>query len=506
MNYLLKKTDDSLKHEYLEIKKKWQKKLGPLYTLVVPLSFVLILKLRFKARWNEKFGYKYIIIFAFPLILSTGSWSIQHFVDRMFLAWYSPESIAASLPSGILNFAFISIFLGTASYAGTFIAQYFGSKQFDKIGSILWQSLYLSIIAGVFFLFLIPAAPEIFNFVGHDKEVKELEIIYFQILCLGAFPQVAASSIGGFFSSINKTVTVMWVNIIMTAINIILDYLLIFNKLNMGVEGIEGAAIATVVSVVCALIMYGVILLLPEYKRKFNTIKSWKFNREKFIRLLKFGFPNGVQFFLDMAGFTFFILFVGKYGKESLAATSIAFNISTLAFMPMIGFGITISVLVGQNLGRNNSSVAERITYSGFHLTFGYMFLISLAYLFKAEWFIMPFSAFADDGSFANIAEITTVLLKFVALYSIFEAMSIIFASAIKGAGDTFFVMVTMIVASTGILIVPSYLSIFIFNWSLYVSWIFTALYVIVIGFIFLIRFRRSKWKIMRVIESEPVS
>jgi len=134
------------------------------------------------------------------------------------------------------------------------------------------------------------------------------------------------------------------------------------------------------------------------------------------------------------------------------------------------------------------------------------MFLISLAYLFKAEWFIMPFSAFADDGSFANITEITTVLLKFVALYSIFEAMSIIFASAIKGAGDTFFVMVTMIVASTGILIVPSYLSIFIFNWSLYVSWIFTALYVIVIGFIFLIRFKQSKWKVMRVIESKPVN
>jgi len=503
MNFLLRKTDDSIKQEFLTIKEKWQRKGGPQYFLAIPFLFLLIAKLKFQARWNEKFGYKYIILFAFPLILSTGSWSIQHFVDRMFLAWYSPESIAASLPSGILNFAIISIFLGTASYAGTFIAQYFGSRQYEKIGSILWQSIYLAVIAGIFFLFLIPYAPEMFDFIGHDKDVKDLEIVYFKILCLGAFPQVAASSIGGFFSSINKTVTVMWVNIIMTVINITLDYLLIFNKLNLGVEGIEGAAIATVISVFCALLMYGVILLLPKYRRKFNTIQAWKFNPDKFKRLLKFGFPNGVQFFLDMAGFTFFILFVGKYGKESLAATSIAFNISTLAFMPMIGFGITISVLVGQNLGRNKSSVAERIAYSGFHLTFGYMFLISLAYLFKAEWFIAPFSAFADSGSFANIAEITTVLLKFIALYSIFETMSIIFASAIKGAGDTFFVMVTMIAASTGILIIPSYLSIFVFNWSLYVSWIFTVFYVVTIGFTFFIRFRQSKWKSMRVIETE---
>ena len=65
-------------------------------------------------RWKRPYGYKQILLVAFPLILSTGSWSIQQFVDRMFLSWYSTDALAAALPAGILSFTLISVFLGTA--------------------------------------------------------------------------------------------------------------------------------------------------------------------------------------------------------------------------------------------------------------------------------------------------------------------------------------------------------------------------------------------------------
>ena len=70
--------------------------------------------LRLKNRWNTEGGYREVLVIAIPLILSTATWSVQHFVDRMFLTWYSPETIAAAMPAGMLSFTMISVFMGTA--------------------------------------------------------------------------------------------------------------------------------------------------------------------------------------------------------------------------------------------------------------------------------------------------------------------------------------------------------------------------------------------------------
>ena len=63
-----------------------------------------------KPRWAGDGGYKNVLQIAGPLILSMGSWSLMHFIDRIFLTWYSPEALAAALPSGLLSFALGSFF------------------------------------------------------------------------------------------------------------------------------------------------------------------------------------------------------------------------------------------------------------------------------------------------------------------------------------------------------------------------------------------------------------
>ena len=114
--------------------------------------------LRIKSRWYGDGGYGEVLRIALPLIVSTGAWSVQHFVDRMFLTWYSPEAIAASMPAGILNFTITCIFIGTASYVGTFVAQYYGARQYERCGPSLWQCIYIALIGGVVMVTLIPMA------------------------------------------------------------------------------------------------------------------------------------------------------------------------------------------------------------------------------------------------------------------------------------------------------------------------------------------------------------
>ena len=104
-----------------------------------------------------------MLVVAIPLILSTATWSMQHFVDRMFLTWYSPETIAAAMPAGMLNFTIISIFMGTAGYVSTFVAQYYGARRYHRIGPALWQGIYISLIGGLVLLCVIPLAEPAFQ-------------------------------------------------------------------------------------------------------------------------------------------------------------------------------------------------------------------------------------------------------------------------------------------------------------------------------------------------------
>ena len=461
---------------------------------------------RIKDRWSSEGGLREVLILAFPLILSTGSWAVQQFVDRMFLTWYSADAIAAATPSGILNFAVMSLFIGTASYVGTFVAQYYGAGRPERIGPALWQGLYVAILGGAVIMAVIPLAPAVFDFIGHDVAVRENEVIYFQYLCAGAVWVIASAALSSFFSGIGRTRIVMWVNLEMTAINIVLDYILIFGYLGFPEMGIKGAAIATVIAGFYNFIAYILIIVRPSYNRRFQTLKGWRFDRELFARLLRFGLPSGVQFFLDMAGFTIFIMILGRLGTVSLAATNIAFNINTIAFMPMIGCGIAVSVLVGEYLGKNRPDLAWKSTYSAFFMTFAYMAAISALYVGTPWLFIEPFAARADSGIFDQIRVLTTVLLRFVALYSLFDTMSIIFASALKGAGDTRFVMYVIVAVSLFVLVIPSYIGIVYLGYGLYLGWTFAALYVSLLGVSFYLRFLGGKWKGMRVIEEHPPS
>jgi len=438
---------------------------------------------------------------AIPLILSTGMWSVQQFIDRIFLTWYSAESIAAAMPAGILNFTLLSFFLGTAGYVSTFIAQYFGAKHYKKIGSVMWQGIYIALIGGLVHLLMIPAAGRIFHFIGHDLLVQQNEIIYFKVLCTGAFPAIATASFSGFYSGRGKTWPVLWITLSATVVNIVLDYILIFGNFGFKEMGIMGAGLATVISAVFSFFVYILLISKKSFNEAFNTLKGWRFNFPLFKRVLKYGLPNGIQFFIDIAGFTFFILMIGRLGIIELAATNIAFNINSIAFMPMIGFGITTSVLVGQYLGKNDPATASKTTYAIFRLTFLYMTSIALLYLFKPDIFLKPFSLHSDFQSFTEIRDITVILLRFVAFYSVFDTFNIIFSSAIKGAGDTRFVMITISILSFCVLVIPNYLFLIVFKKGLYFGWAITSIYIILLGFIFFFRFLKGKWKTMKVIE-----
>lgn len=455
---------------------------------------------------NGPSGLREVAIVALPLVISSLSWTVMTFVDRVMLRWVSGEAMSAAFQANIVWFTFLSLPLGICAYANTFVSQYFGNGQYRQIGRAVWQAIWFAVGCVPFVGLGMFAAPTIFAWSNHGPEIEPLEIVYFQILCWGSGGILISQAASAFFSGRGKTRIVMVIDCLFALLNLVLDYILIFGYLGFPELGIVGAGYATAISLWLKAITYVLLLLRSKYRQEYGTGTigiDWSLVK----RMLRYGGPSGVQMFLDVAGFSIFCLLLGRLGAVQAEASSMAFSISSFAFMPIFGLSLAASILVGQRLGENRPDLAERATWVSLGMAMSYMAVISVFYCLIPEFFLSGFFAAVPPGeiheSTADASRaLAIILLRFVAAYNLFDAMLLIFASAIKGAGDTWFVMrVSLLMAI--LLSVSTYLSVEVFRWGIYACWILITAWVCLLGSIFLIRFWQGKWKTMRVIEMQ---
>ena len=309
----------------------------------------------------------------------------MHFIDRMFLMWHSKAAIAAAMPAGMVQFAMLCMPLGIAMYVNTFVAQYQGAGRKKRIGAIVWQGVWLGVFATPLFMLLIPLAPILFTNVGHDPEVAQLETSYFQILTIGAPGAVLAAALAAFFIGRGETKLVMYGNFLQAGLNVFLDYLWIFGHAGFPEMGMEGAAWATAASIWAKFFYYVAIIRSPSYWAPFGFVGTWKLDLALFGRLLKFGGPAGLQMLLENSAFTVFIMFVGLLGTNIMAATTLAFNVNSVAFIPMIGLSIAVTTIVGQYQGSRQPILSARATWSGFAIAAAYMGTFALLYVLSSQ-------------------------------------------------------------------------------------------------------------------------
>ena len=445
-------------------------------------------------------GYKEFFVIAIPLIISTSSWGVQHFIHRLFLSHYSVDTFAAVFPAGILHATVMSIFVGTVVYVDVFVAQYWGKGEKSAIGPAVWQSVYLAFVGGLIVLFVALFAEPIFSFIAHAPEIQVHKVTYFQTLAWAAFPSLAATAMGGFYAGRGKTRVIVAVNVVGVLVAVLFDWLLIFGRFGFPELGIRGAGIASILGAITMASIYVWLITRRQNSLEYNT-RIFKPDFTFIKKLIKFGFPNGVQFFFDIASFTFFVLVVGTLGRIELTASTIAFTINSLAYLPLSAFGITVSILVGQYLGRNKADIAETATYTGLKVAFVYAAAISLAYVLFAGSLVDLFLTGADAYYAELIRPAAIKLLMFICVYTMLDPLGTIFSSAIKGAGDTAYIMKALIVLSVLILALPAYTAVALLDGGLYTAWTIFLIHGAAYGLAFYKRFLTKKWAKMRVID-----
>ena len=456
-------------------------------------------------RWSKLNGYREVLAISLPLVASMGSFTVMQFTDRVFLANYSVDAIAAALPAGIASFTLISFFMGVANYTNVFVAQYTGARAFHRVGASLWQGIYFSFGAAVLLAMIVFLSDAIFDLIGHSPHIRSLEVAYFNVLTLGAGLVVLNSAMACFYTGRGLTWTVMIVNVIGASVNIPFDYCMIYGVGPFPELGIIGAGIATVIASATTTAVLAILIFRKGNRTRFATWQSRALDKELFGRMMRYGVPSGIQFFLEIFGFTFFIQMLGRLGDMELAASNIVLSIESLSFLPMVGFHIGNATLVGQAIGRGRPEEGAYATTSAIHITLVYMMFLAVVFVLTPEPLLRLFRADQHThDQYAEIMALGVILLRFVAAFSFFDALNLIFSSAIKGAGDTRFIMWTIAALCLGVMIIPVYIAVEVMGGGIYAAWTIATVYVCALGMAFMFRYRQGKWKRMRVIESQP--
>jgi MATE family multidrug resistance protein len=441
-----------------------------------------------------------LLTLAWPLIVSSSFTTIQVTIDRLFLSWYNVDAATAAVPAlTVFWLPFVLLYM-TAGYVATFAAQYTGAGRPHRVGPAVWQGVYFSVAAGLGMLLLIPAADPVFAWIAPSPTIQVLEASFFRCLCWYALPGLMVATLSGFFSGRGESKVVMLINAVGLVVTAGLDYCWIFGRFGFPELGIVGAGWATVAGGWASAAVGMVLFLRRRYRAVNATATGWRFDPDLFRRLLRYGLPSGAQWALDITAFSAFIVLTGKFGDGELGATSLVLTINNLAFIPMLGVGQAVAILVGKFLGENRPDLAARMTWLGMLVAGTYMGLIAVLYVAAPSVFIAPFQGDNDPVKWEAIADRVVILLWFVAAFSVFDAANIVLSFGLRGAGDTVFVSLVSLFLAWPVMVVPTWLALE-FDWGLYWAWAFASAYICIQATCYLVRFRGGKWKSMRVIE-----
>ena len=441
--------------------------------------------------------YLEILRLVWPLALGMVNNAIMQFVDGVFLARESLESLEASLPASMLAILVMGFFQSVVAYSGTFVAQYHGADDSHGIRMSYRAGLVITLAAGILAIAVIPLGLWAAPLMSENPAVVARASSYYAIVSVGAIAlcgQMAASS---YFTGRGKTRLVFWVNVLGNAVNIALDPILIFGFCGCPRLGMAGAAYATVAAM---FVQWGVLAWCAERDRRSlhgsgaaDEPRLWPLVG----KVLRYGVPSGAYSALNILSFTIFVFVTGRIGDQEFAVSNACFKVNYFLFAPMEGFSICAATLVGQAQGRGDSAAAHRDAMRTLLLGLS---LVAVLSALSVVFYRPILSLFASPGvQLSTFYALGFWLFVLMAAWQIFDATDVIVSGALKGAGDTHFVMWWMTFCAFGLWLPLVWL---VAKWhnTMTALWGTMVVYVVVICAGTLVRWYNGGWKRIKLV------
>ena len=455
----------------------------------------------FRNWWNSDWGPGPLIRIALPLMISSGFVSVTLFTDRTLLYWQSESAASAAMGAGTVYWSLICLPMGLLGYVSTFVSQYRGAQQWSRIGVVYQHALALAWAIVPLLLLAMWAAGGLFLWAGHSPPLAAMEATYLRVLLAGGIGVLFYSVQSGLLTGQGRTATVLAIDGVATLVNLLLDAVLIFGWGPFPALGILGAGLATTLSFWLKIPLASwVIARDRQLVQRYRVGQTAAWEAGMFGRLMTYGTPAGLQLLAEAGCFSLIMLQVGRLGEQAMAATTLALGVNVLVFVPMIGLGIGVGVLVGQHLTEGRLALARRTVSCALGVTTLYTGVFAVCLAAAPNTMLAIYAWGTPDGRFETMRPLLLPLLKIIAFYCVVDGLQVVFVGAIKGAGDTWFVLLATISVSASAVLLGSLCQYYL-GASLMLWWYVIAGWVAAMGSVFAFRYFSGSWETKRVIE-----
>ncbi|AHC16233.1 MATE family efflux transporter [Salinispira pacifica] len=410
--------------------------------------------------------YRQLLLIAGPIMLTNFLQTLYNLTDTYFLGQLGRNEVSS--PATSFNIIFLLIlFSGGFSHAGrTLISQAKGRGDPERSDFYLGQLTGMMLLGGLIITPLIQIAiPAILRLIAVPEVIYAPTLGYLRVVLAGLPFMFLTFALQAAFQGMGDSMTPFIINMISVAVNILLDWLLIFGIGVFPAMAVAGAAWATFIARALNAILALAVLLFRDSGLQLKP-ENLRPDAKAYKLIIRIGLPASLGQSAAALGFTVLQGIINSFGTAVIAAFNVGSRIINLFMMPAMGLSQATSVMVGQKLGARRRDLA--------FLALRQASLTSLVFI-SISMTVTFFFGNSVTGFFVPDPQVIrwgAILFRLVSPSVVFFALFTVFNGAFQGSGDTRPVAVLNTMRLWGIRLPVAFLLVTVLGWGPEGIWI----------------------------------
>jgi MATE family multidrug resistance protein len=384
--------------------------------------------------------FKYNLKLAFPVMIGMLGHTFVQFIDNIMVGQLGTAELAAISLGNSFVFIAMSIGIGFSSAITPLVAEADGAKKEDDVSRIFEHSFLICLILGIVLFLSVFLNRNLLYSMNQPIEVVELASPYLFWVSMSLITIVTFQSFRQFADGLSFTRAAMYSTLVGNAINVILNFFLIFGFWIFPKLGVEGAAIGTLISRICMLTF--IIFYLKLHKKLSKYIKKFfpsKIEIKRVKKILYLGLPSALHSLFEVAFFVSAVWMSGFIGKNSQAANQIALNLSSMTYMVALGVGVAAMIRVGNQRGMMNFKKLREVALSTLLLIIIIDIFFCFIFLTFNDSLPLLYLDSSDPSGFNDVNEVIKIasnLLIVAGVFQLFDGIQAVVLGSLRGMQD----------------------------------------------------------------------
>ena len=376
---------------------------------------------------------------AWPLALANLLQMLVHAVDVVFVARLGERELAASALAIALFGLLMWALSGLTGIVAALIAEELGRRRHAvrEVRRSVRMALWLAVASGAVGMALCWQGEAVMRLTGQDEALASRAGDFLRVIMFAMIPMIAANVLRSFVSALGRPIFATAITGVALLASLIGNYAFVFGNLGAPALGLEGSALASVLTALVQLISYVVAILTDRRLRRYRIFGNWwRAEWPRLRELLRLGSPVMMIIIAEAGLFSAAAFLMGRIGEAELAGHTVALQLAALAFQIPFGIGQAATIRVGYHFGAQDHAAIGRAGWAGIAMGGAFMVLTAAAMLFAP---LLLLRLYIDPAAPANaaMAGFAVQFMAVAAAFQLFDGIQAVAAGALRGLQDT---------------------------------------------------------------------